>query len=102
VKVLGGTIKPGYRLMNANGTVVGEIREIQHEKKNVEKATIGMELAISCDGITLGKDCCEEDILYTYIIPDELKEWEKHLDALPSDDKMLLEKIKRMILKNPW
>jgi hypothetical protein len=33
VDVLGGKIRKGYRLMNENGEVVGEVREIQREKE---------------------------------------------------------------------
>ena len=90
------------RLMNAEGKVLGEIREMQHEKKDVEKATIGMELALSCDGFTLGKEVNEDDYLYTYMTVDELADWEKNLDSLSTDEKELLQKIRKMLSKNPW
>ena len=102
IKVLNGTIKPGYKLMNASGNVVGEIREIQHEKDKIEKATRGMEVAVSCDGIFYGKDVNENDLLYTYIPKQEFDEWRKHLNVLSSEDKELLDRISKILFKTPW
>jgi len=102
VKVLNGTIKPGYKLMNASGNVVGEIREIQHEKDKIEKATRGMEVAVSCDGTFYGKDVNEDDVLYSYITKDEFDEWRKHLNVRSSEDRELLDKISKILFKTPW
>ena len=102
IKVLNGTIKPGYKLMDASGNVVGEIREIQHEKDKIEKATRGMEVAVSCDGIFYGKDVNENDLLYTYIPKGEFDEWRKHLNVLSSEDKELLDRISKILFKTPW
>ncbi|MEM2909099.1 MAG: translation initiation factor IF-2 [Candidatus Bilamarchaeaceae archaeon] len=102
IKVLGGVIRPGYKLMDGDGNIVGEIREIQHEKNKIDKATTGMDVAISCEGTVFGKDVCEEDRLYTYIPPEDILEWEKHKTILSKDDLALFEKIKKAIVKTPW
>lgn len=102
VKILNGTIKPGYRLMNKSGDVIGEIREIQHEKEKLDKATKGLEVAISCDGITLQKDVDENDIIYSYIPKEELDEWKKHPNILSSEDRELLDKLSKIMFKSPW
>jgi len=102
IKVLEGIIKPGYKLMDASGNVIGEIREIQHEKDKIEKATRGMEVAVSCDGILYGKDVNENDLLYTHIPKHEFDEWKKHANVLSSEDKELLDKISKILFKTPW
>lgn len=102
VKILNGTIKPGYKLMNSSGDVIGEIREIQHEKDKIEKATRGMEVAVSCDGIFYGKDVSENDIIYTYIPKEEFDEWKKHTSVLSTEDKELLDKLSKIMFKTPW
>ncbi|MEM3422518.1 MAG: translation initiation factor IF-2 [Candidatus Bilamarchaeaceae archaeon] len=102
VKVLRGALKPGVKLMNAKGEIIGELREMQHEKTKLEKASRGMEIALSCDSLVLGKDAKEEDILYTYISKEEIDEWEKNLNILNDEEKQLLEEIKKIVLKPVW
>ncbi len=97
VNVLTGRIKRQYRLMDRNGTVVGEVREIQKEKEKVEEATAGDELAISCEGITIGKNVNEGDVLYNYMTEDEMKKWDTQLHLLSDTDKMIFEETKRML-----
>jgi len=99
VQVMGGRIKKGYRLMNRSGEVVGEIREMQREKEKVEEASPGDQLAISCDGIWVGKNVNEGDVLYPYMTVDELKRWENQLSMLSGDEKALFEEIRGMLRK---
>jgi len=99
VDVLAGRVKKEYRVMNRAGEVVGEIREIQREKEKVEEATAGDQLAISCDGISIGKNVNEGDVLYTYMTVDELKMWEERHTMLNDTEKTVLEEIRRMLRK---
>lgn len=99
VDVTGGRVKKGYRLMDKSGEVVGQIREIQKEKEKVDEATIGDQLAISCDGIHLGKNVEEGDTLYTYMTLDEMNDWAKKSDMLRGDEKEVFEEIKRLLRK---
>ena len=94
VEIIWGRIKKGYRLMNASGQFVGELRGIQHEKKDIEEATRGMQVAISCDGMTYGKEAGENDTLYVHMLEDEIKKWEKQMNLLDSEEKQLLEETK--------
>lgn len=97
VNVLSGRIKRQYRLMNKAGEIVGEIREIQKEKEKVDEATSGDELAISCEGITIGKNVNEGDLLYSYMTEDELKKWETQLNLLNAEDKQTFEEMRRLL-----
>jgi translation initiation factor 5B len=99
VDILGGKIKKGYRLMNEGGEVVGEIREIQREKEKVEEANPGEQLAISCDGINLGKNVNAGDVLYTYMTVDDMKAWEEHSSILTGPEKELYQLIRGKLRK---
>ncbi len=99
VDVIGGRVKKNYRLMNHNGEIVGEIREIQKEKEKVEEAGLGDQLAISCDGIVIGKNTNEGDVLYTYMTVDEIKKWETQAAMLNDSEKQVFEEIRRILKK---
>ncbi|MEW6036103.1 MAG: translation initiation factor IF-2 [Candidatus Micrarchaeota archaeon] len=99
VEVLGGRIKKGYRLMGKDGQAVGEVREIQREKEKVEEAGSGDQLAISCDGISIGKNVSESDILYTYMTADELAKWETQLQMLGAEEKAVYDEMRRLLRK---
>ena len=64
VEVDKGTIKPGYKLVNkANGEELGEIREVQSQGDNVQKAETGERVALSMNDVTIGKNVSEGDVL---------------------------------------
>lgn len=99
VEVTGGRIKPHFRLMNSSGTIVGEIKGIQHEKESKGEATRGMQVAISSDEPYFGKDICEGDTLYVYMTPDEIKVWESKIELLSQEEKDILATLKRITKK---
>ncbi len=63
VKVLGGTLRPGVRLMQASGDEVGLLRSLQRENESVAAAEEREELAASIDGAVVGRNLKEGDIL---------------------------------------
>jgi len=99
VNVLAGRVKKGYRLMDRSGHPVGEIREIQKDKEKVLEASAGDQLAISCDGITIGKNVNEGDVLYTYMTVDDLETWGGQLSMLSEEEKELFEQTKKILRK---
>ncbi len=102
VEVLGGKIKKGAKLMNRKGDIVGEIREIQHEKEKLDEADIGKQVAISCEGIYYGKDVQEGDIVYTYIPKSEIEKFEGQPGVFTEDERQVFEEIKKIIVASPW
>jgi len=96
VEVIGGRIKRGYRLMDRNGEIVGEIREMQKEKDKVDEATAAQQIAISCDGVYYGRNVNERDVLYVALTPDDIKGWEGRLDMLSGEEKAILEEVRQM------
>jgi translation initiation factor 5B len=73
VRVLAGRIRPGQGILRADGRVVGKIKSIQSEGKSLKEAIAGEEVAISVEGITIGRQLCVEDILYIDIPGEDYK-----------------------------
>ncbi len=99
VEVTGGIIRKNYRLMNEKGEIVGEIREIQKDKEKVDEAKKKDQLAISCDGISIGKNVSEGETLYTYMTKDEIDAWIEKESMLSDEQKEIFENQKRMLLR---
>lgn len=76
VRVVKGTIKPGYTLVRADGREVGKIQQIQEHGAPKQEAKVGEEVAISIQGdVMVGRQIKEGDILYVYIPEDHFKQW---------------------------
>jgi translation initiation factor 5B len=92
VRVLGGRIKTGLRLMKEDGRPIGTIKGIQSENKPVEEAIQGQEVAISIEGVTVGRQIKGEDILFTDLPASDAKKL-RDMDVLNADEKDVLNKI---------
>jgi translation initiation factor 5B len=92
VRVLTGRIKDDMRLMRDDGKTVGIIKGIQSENKSIKEAMQGQEVAISIEGVTVGRQIKRGDILYTEIPEGDVKKL-KDMDVLNTDEKDLLNKI---------
>jgi translation initiation factor 5B len=67
VKVLGGTLRPGVRLMKTDGTEVGVLKALQKDGESVAQAEETTELAASIDGAVVGRNLKEGDQLLVSI-----------------------------------
>ncbi|MEM0466795.1 MAG: translation initiation factor IF-2 [Candidatus Thermoplasmatota archaeon] len=92
VRVLAGRIKVDMRLMKDDGKIIGSIKGIQSDNKPVQEALQGQEVAISIDGVTIGRQIKGGDILFTEIPEVDAKKL-KELEVLTSDEKDVLQKI---------
>ena len=102
VRVLGGILKPNSLVMNTEGKVLGRIKSIQKEGKSIKYAKKGDEVAVAIEGVTVGRQIHEGDILYSYISEEDYKEYKKHKDILTKDEKETLKEIaKIMRQQNP-
>jgi translation initiation factor 5B len=79
VRIVSGSVRPRRHLVNQEGVRVGRVREIQLESKNIEKATEGMEVAVSMEGVVMGRNVKEGDLLYVDIPEDDAKMIEEKL-----------------------
>ena len=71
VEVLGGVIRPGYPVMDANGRPLGRIMAIRDRDKSLQEARLGMAVAVSIQGrILVGRHVDEGDVIYTNVPAD--------------------------------
>lgn len=92
VRVLAGRIHQDIKLMREDGRIIGRIKGIQEENQTVDEAKQGAEVAVSVDGITIGRQVKGGDILYTDIPAEDAKKLHD-MDVLTLDEKDVLEKI---------
>lgn len=93
VRILGGVVKNNTDVMLPDGTVVGTVKGLELSGKKIPKATVGMEVAMAIDGVTVGRQIKEEDILYVHIPESDSKVLEFEIfDTLTSDEQETLDK----------
>jgi len=92
VRILGGRIKKDMRLMKEDGKILGSIKGIQSDNQSVDEAKQGEEVAISIEGITIGRQVKGGDILFTDLPASDAKKL-RDMDVLNIDEKDVLNKI---------
>lgn len=97
VKILAGKLRTGWKVMNENGKVIGEIEGMQKNSKSVEKAERGDELAVAIRGGNVGMNLFEGDHLFSCIPAGHYCELQE-LGEFSEEEKNLLEKIKEIKL----
>jgi translation initiation factor 5B len=73
VEVLGGKIKPGYMLLRKDGSRLGKIKQMQKEGQDIQEAKTNDKVAISIEGITIGRHVNEGDTLYVNVPQRDLE-----------------------------
>ena len=91
VEVLDGILKTPIPLMKENGKRVGKLKGIQEEGKNISKAEIGKQVAVSIEGISIGRPIKEGDVVYTNIPLNQIPKLEKEVEH-----KTLIQEIKKI------
>jgi translation initiation factor 5B len=92
VRVLGGRIKVDMRLMDHEGKSIGSIKGLQLDNKPITEALQGAEVAISIEGVTVGRQIKGGDIFFTDIPESDAKKL-RQMDVLNEDEKDVLNKI---------
>ena len=92
VRVMAGRVKNEMKLMKDDGRSIGRIKGIQSENRSIDEAVQGEEVAISIDGVTVGRQIKGGDILYTDIPESDAKKL-REMDVLNIDEKDVLNKI---------
>ncbi|MCD6370440.1 MAG: translation initiation factor IF-2 [Thermoplasmata archaeon] len=64
VRVLGGRIRVGQRILREDGRVVGRIKSIRKDDTNVLEAIMGEEVAIAIDDVTIGRQLKAGEVYY--------------------------------------
>jgi len=92
VRVLGGRIKVDMKLMDQDGKSIGNIKGLQLDNKAIVEAIQGAEVAISIEGVTVGRQIKGGDIFFTDIPESDAKKL-RLMDVLNEDEKDVLNKI---------
>lgn len=102
VIVNGGILKKELRLINKDDEKIGQVKEIQHERKNVSEATKTQEVAISLPGVNFERELKVGESLYTNLSETEFRKFKEHKDLLSSEEKTILQEIAQIKRrKNP-
>jgi len=96
VEVKGGMLKNKERFINQNDEKIGQIKEIQHEKNNVQEATKENEVAISVPGVNFERQLKVSESLYTNLSETEFRKFKQHKDLLSSEEKTILQEISQI------
>jgi translation initiation factor 5B len=92
VEVMEGIVKTGYRLKKGD-TVVGEVKELQAEGENVSEAKAGERVAVSMDGVTIGRQVSEGDTLENVLNERDIEMLNTIKHKLPEGERRLLEEM---------
>lgn len=93
VLVEAGKIKNSLPLMNENGEQIAHIKGIQENKKQVQEATQGMEVAMSLPGTNFERQLNETDCLYSDMSESQFRDFKENKDLLTNEEIQALQKI---------
>ena len=74
IRVDAGTLRQKVNFMNEKGKKIGQVHQLQEDKKTVQSVKQGAEVACSVQGITIGRQINEEDVFYTLPHSHEAKQ----------------------------
>ncbi len=89
VEVVDGVLRNGSEVMDVNGKMIAKINGVQVEKKNIEKAIKGDQVAVALEGCVFGRHVFDNQILYSRIPEDDFPKLEKLVE-----NKSLIDEIR--------
>ena len=101
VRVVGGVLRPGVRLMRSDGSEVGTLKSLQRENESVREAPEGAELAASIDGAVVGRNLREKDVLWVSL-PEAAARALKDQPLSPTERTILDEVVKMHRSAHPF
>ncbi|HJJ55572.1 MAG TPA: translation initiation factor IF-2, partial [Methanocorpusculum sp.] len=73
VRVLGGILRAHVSIATRDGKCIGEIKQIKLNKENIREANEGLEVAVSIDNVTIGRQIDVGDPLYVAVPEKHVK-----------------------------
>ncbi|MGP8078038.1 MAG: translation initiation factor IF-2 [Thermoplasmata archaeon] len=101
IRVVGGTIRPGVRLMHPDGTEVGLLKSLQRESESIAEAEEKEEVAASIDGGVVGRNLAEGDLLLV-VIPEASARALKDQTLTPREREILDEVVRLRRATHPF
>ncbi len=92
VRVLSGRIHSGTAVMREDGRNLGRIKSIRSGEKSLDDARQGQEVAISIDGVTIGRQISGGDVLLVELTEEEARTLRRHTE-LTHDEVETLDQI---------
>ena len=93
VKVEAGKLKHQTNLIDEKGEKVGKIKNIQSEKKSVQEAKEGMEVAVSMSGINFERVMKERNFIYSDLGESQFRNFKKNKDLLSGSEMKAIQEI---------
>jgi len=93
VRVEAGKLISGLNLIDNENNKVGRTKNIQSQKKSIEKATQDMEIAVSIPGVNFERQLKDKEFLYTELGETQFKNFKKNKDLLSESEKKVLQEI---------
>lgn len=93
VEILAGVLKSGCPLMNKQAQTLTQVKGIQLEQENVDRAEKGKRVAASLPDVTVGRQIQEGDILFSAIPEEHFREYKHYKEHLSDEEKNLLKEI---------
>jgi translation initiation factor 5B len=97
VRILAGRIRTGEALVRQDGRPIGRIKAVRSGEKSLDSAGQGQEVAISVDGVTIGRQLQPGDVLHVDLPEADARALRDRTD-LSHDERQALDelcKIKR-------
>ena len=79
VRVLGGKLRNDVNLIHMDGKKVGHLKSMQLRQETIREADAGLEVAISIEGATVGRQVCVGDDLFVDVPERHVKVLEKEM-----------------------
>ena len=97
VRILAGRVRAGESLVREDGRPLGRIKSIRSGEKTLEEAIQGQEVAISVEGVTIGRQVNKGDVLYVDLPEEDARALRDRTDLSHDEIEALdqLSKIKR-------
>ena len=95
VRILAGRVKAGQYLLKDDARSLGPIKSIQSEGKPVSEAVQGQEVAIALEGVTVGRQIKEDEVLFVDLSGGEAKQL-LQMEKLTADERDVLDKVIRI------
>lgn len=93
VRIEAGKLMHGISFIDDKGEKAGRIKNIQAEKKTVDEATQGMEVAVSIPGTNFERKFKDREFLYSDISESQFRNFKKNKDLLSSGEISALQEI---------
>ena len=100
VEIMAGTLKTNIPLMNSEGRQVTNVKGIQHEQENLEKAEKGKRVSVAMPNVVVGRQIKEGDILYSAVPEEHFRIFKEYKQYLTNDEKDLLKEIAEIMRRS--